>query len=129
MRTPNRHDSKYTDPVRAAILGLPGLSYSQKSWLQDKWLTIKPVRYFNFVVWYERHDHKVLLLSSLIVATSPILLLHWGVAVEYVFAIVVAGMFLVEKLDRFREQREIKVAKEEAKAEYHEYLNRDLVRR
>lgn len=53
----------------------------------------------------------------ILVTVMPIAMMYYGIGFGYVFSFVTIGIFLVVKVDRYRERREREVAKEEAKDE------------
>lgn len=111
--------AKYQDPITVALLKLPFVSYDRRQALAGKWEDVKPaLRVNQSLQWYAHHDRNLLLLARLAVATTPLLLSEYGVPVAWIVSGVVVSMFTIEWLDRVRSERELELAKDEAKKEY-----------
>lgn len=111
--------AKYPDPITVALLKLPFMSYDRRQVLAGKWEEVKPVlRVHQLLEWYAHHDRNLLLLARLAVATTPLVVSEYGVPIAWIVSGVVVSMFSIEWLDRVRSERELELAKDEAKKEF-----------
>lgn len=111
--------AKYNDPVTTALLSLPFVDHDRRVALARAWDSNKPAEYvYRVLEWYTRHDESLLLFSRLVVVVTPVLLISQGVGVEWIIPSVVGLMFVIEKLERVRIEKERAQAVEESKREY-----------